>query len=133
MSRFPVPDDIPDSLQQYLLVWNEVDPVARRQRLDAAVTDDVEWVDPIHAHSGKDALEENVTGFRTEYPTAALGLGSNVDAHHDRCRYEWAIYTDDKLFMRGMDVVTFAESGLIERVDGFFGTLGRYRPKPIDI
>ncbi len=121
----PIPDDTPEAMRHYLRMWNEPDPDRIRAHLDKAVTDDCLWVDPLHSHRGRDALEQNVRGFRSDYPGAVLGLASNVDGHHDRYRYEWAIHVDGEPLIAGFDVVTFAENGLIERVDGFFGALER--------
>jgi hypothetical protein len=122
------PADLPVAMQHYLRMWNEPHLDQIRAHLDRAVTDDCRWVDPLNDHTGRDALEANVRGFRTTYPSAELGLGSNVDGHHDRHRYEWVIVVDGDLLLRGFDVMTLDGSGLIERVDGFFGTLDRVGP-----
>ena len=119
------PSDLPESLQHYLRMWNERDLGKVRGHLDQAVTDDCLWIDPHNDHVGRDALEENVREFRTKFSTAELGLASRVDHHHDRYRYEWLIIMDGKVLMPGFDVATLAKSGLIERVDGFFGVLER--------
>ena len=119
------PSDLPVAMQHYLRMWNETVPDAIRGHLDLAVSEDCLWVDPHNAHVGRDALEENVRKFRERLPSAELGLGSNVDSHNRRYRYEWVIKADGKLLIRGFDVTTLAESGLIERVDGFFGSLDR--------
>ncbi|MEM9521853.1 MAG: nuclear transport factor 2 family protein [Actinomycetota bacterium] len=124
----PVPDNAPHVLTSYMQMWNERDPDAIRAHLDRAVSDDCVWVDPQHNHVGRDALEANVRGFRSQFPNADLGVGSNVDGHNDRYRYEWVIVNDGALLIRGFDVVTLNADGLIERVDGFFGTLGRVGP-----
>ena len=121
------PSDLPESMQHYLRMWNERDLEKVRGHLDRAVTEDCLWVDPQNAHVGRDALEANVREFRTKFPTAELGLASRVDDHHDRYRYEWIIEVEGKTLMPGFDVMTLAESGLIERVDGFFGVLERTR------
>lgn len=122
--------DIPEVLQHYLRMWNERDPEAIRGHLDLCVGDDCWWVDPIHNHRGRDPLEANVRGFRSTYPDADLGLGSNVDSHNGRHRYEWFITsTPGELLLRGFDVVTVDDtSGMINRVDGFFGGLDRSGP-----
>ncbi|MEM8707126.1 MAG: nuclear transport factor 2 family protein [Actinomycetota bacterium] len=125
----PLPADAPSVLVTYMQMWNERDPDSIRDHLDAAVSEDCVWVDPQHNHVGRDALEENVRGFRATFPNADLGVGSNVDGHHDRYRYEWVIVNDGALLMRGFDVVTVNADGLIERVDGFFGTLTREGPE----
>ena len=125
----PVPADAPGVLVDYMKMWNERDPDAIRGHLDAAVSDDCVWIDPLHQHVGRDALEANVRGFREQFPNADLGVGSNVDGHNDRHRYEWVIVSDGELVLRGFDVVTVNADGLIERVDGFFGTLERVGPE----
>ena len=42
-------------------------------------------------------------------------------AHHNRVRYHWNFTRRGRTLLRGFDVATIAESGLIERIDGFFG------------
>ncbi len=123
-----MPADAPPVLVAYMRMWNERDVDAIRGHLDAAVSEDCLWIDPLHQHVGRDALEENVRGFRAQFPNADLGVGSNVDGHNGRHRYEWVIVNEGELLIRGFDVVTLDDDGLIERVDGFFGTLERVGP-----
>ena len=122
--------DAPEVLEHYLQMWNEHDVERVRGHLDRCVAEDCWWVDPLHQHRGRDALEANVRAFRTANPEAELGLGSNVDSHNDRHRYEWFINsTPGELLLRGFDVVTVnSASGMIDRVDGFFGSLERFGP-----
>ena len=122
------PVDLPPSMQSYLRMWNTRDLDHIRGHLDQAVTTDCLWVDPLHNHVGRDALEANVREFRAQFPGADLHLGSNVDTHNNRYRYEWVITVVGEVMIRGFDVTTLAGSGLIERVDGFFGTLERLDP-----
>jgi hypothetical protein len=129
MTREP-PPDVPEVLRHYLRMWNERDPERIRAHLDRCVGDDCWWVDPLHRHTGRDALEANVREFRATYPDADLGLGSNIDSHNGRHRYEWYITSSPgELLIRGFDVVTVDDgSGMINRVDGFFGELDRSGP-----
>lgn len=123
------PPDAPPVLVSYLALWNELDPSRRTQLIDACISTDCEWVDPQHHHHGREALAQNVTGFRSTFPDAVLGLGSNVDSHRDRHRYEWIIVDGGgEVIMRGSDVVTVDGDGLLCRVEGFFGTLDRHGP-----
>ena len=46
-----------------------------------------------------------------------------VDHHHSRCRYEWHLTLRDRVLMAGFDAVRIADSGLLDRIDGFFGPL----------
>ena len=120
--------DPPEALELYLQMWNERDPDKIRHHLDQCVSEDCLWVDPLHNHTGRDALEANVREFRSTYPDADLCLGSNVDSHNGRHRYEWFIAVGDELLIRGFDVVTMDSDGMIGRVDGFFGVLERIGP-----
>ena len=119
----PMPDDAPAVLVDYLRIWNEADPEQIRTHIDACISDDCWWVDPQHQHTGRDALEANVRGFRAQFPNASLGVASTIDSHNGRHRYEWMIVNRGRLLIRGFDVVTVGDDGLINRVDGFFGTL----------
>lgn len=120
--------DRPEALERYLQMWNERDPELIRGHLDRCVSENCLWVDPLHQHVGRDALEANVREFRSTYPDADLRLGSNIDSHNDRHRYEWYITVGDELLIRGFDVVTADADGMIERVDGFFGMLDQVGP-----
>ena len=104
-------------------MWNEPNLSAVRGLLDRAVTTNFVFCDPINFHVGRDALEANVRHFRTEQPLAVFVLASGVDAHHNRVRYHWNFTRRGRTLLRGFDVATIAESGLIERIDGFFGPL----------
>lgn len=125
----PIPIDAPAVLIDYLSMWNERDPELIRSHLDKCVSGNCWWVDPLHHHTGRDALEANVRRFRAQFPDADLGVGSNIDSHNDRHRYEWVIVSNGALVIRGFDVVTVGDDGLINRVDGFFGTLDRVGPE----
>ena len=126
-----IPHDAPEPLVHYLRMWNERDLDRIRVHLDRCVSDDCIWIDPLHQHVGRDALETNVRGFRTEFADAILGLGSNIDSHNGRHRYEWVITAgpSQSLLMRGFDVATIDDAGMINRVDGFFGMLERFGPQ----
>lgn len=55
-------------------------------------------------------------------PAYRFEIVSEIDSHHDRLRYRWNMVKNERTLMEGLDVVTIdATSGLISRVDGFFG------------
>ncbi len=117
------PAPMPVALQHYWTMWNEPDLTAVRGHLDQAVTEAVEWVDPLHSFVGRDALEDNVRTLRTDKPEYRFAIASELDAHHNRVRYEWHMMRKHRVLLRGFDVITLNDLGLIERVDGFFGEL----------
>jgi hypothetical protein len=117
--------DLPSAaFDHYFAMWNETDPDRARAHLDQAVTEDFEFCDPLHHHTGRDALFANVVSVQADFPGARFMVASRVDSHHDRHRYHWVMLSaDGTLIVQGFDVATVAENGLFERIDGFFGDL----------
>jgi hypothetical protein len=118
MSQFPLL-----AFDHYWAMWNEHDLSLVRGHLDRAVTDDFIFCDPLHWYVGRDALEDNVKTFRTQYPKASFNMGSGFDHHHNRYRYQWKLMVGSRLLVLGLDIVTVNDNGLLERIDGFFGPI----------
>lgn len=119
---------MPDALVAYWSAWNEPDVERIRSHLVGAVTEHVEWNDPRDAFVGIDELEQAMRRLRTSKPDYAFVIASEIDRHHDRLRYRWDMVRNGRTLMEGLDVVTLEpSSGLVARVDGFFG-----HPTPID-
>ena len=120
--------DMPDALAVYWTAWNESDPERVRNHLLDAVTIDVEWNDPRDSFIGIDHLEAAVRALRSSKPDYRFVIASEIDHHHGRLRYRWDMHRNGRTLMEGLDVVTVEpSSGLIARVDGFFG-----HPTPVD-
>jgi hypothetical protein len=119
---------MPDALVSYWTAWNEPDLERVGGHLAGAVTDDVEWNDPRDSFAGIAELEAAIRRLRTSKPDYWFVIASEIDRHHDRLRYRWDMIRNGRTLMEGLDVVTLEpNSGLIARVDGFFG-----HPTPID-
>jgi hypothetical protein len=123
--RFRLPEwDIamPDSLLAYWTAWNETSLQDVPSHLSKAVTEDVEWNDPRDSVVGRAALEQLVLELRSKKPTYRFVLDSEIDHHHGRLRYRWNMVNRSRVLMEGLDVATLCpDTGLIKRVDGFFG------------
>lgn len=65
--------------------------------------------------------ERAIHRLRTSKPDYEFSIGSEIDHHHNRLRYRWNMSRKGRTLMEGLDITTLAPSGLIERVDGFFG------------
>ncbi len=115
--------EMPESMRHYWNMWNEPDVEQIRSHLELAVSDDVLFVDPLHQHQGKDALEANVRQLRSEKPKYSFVIASNIDGHSNRYRYRWNLMRRDRVLLKGFDVTTLNEDGMVERIDGFFGEL----------
>lgn len=118
---------MPPPLVDYWTAWNADDLDRVPELLATAVTVDVEWNDPRDSFVGIDELEAAVRRLRTSKPEYRFEIASEVDHHHGRLRYRWDMRRGDRVLMEGLDVATIdPPSGLICRVDGFFG-----HPTPI--
>ncbi len=114
--------EMPPPLVEYWRAWNERDLSAVRVHLESAVTDNVEWNDPRDSFLGINALESAVLRLRTTKPEYSFRIASEIDHHNGRLRYRWDMYRGSRTLMEGLDIATLdASSGLINRVDGFFG------------
>lgn len=114
--------DMPAALVSYWTAWNATDLNRVPGLLADAVVEDVEWNDPRDSFTGISELEVAVRRLRTDKPGYSFFMASEIDAHHGRLRYRWDMTRNGRTLMEGLDVVTLdAESGLITRVDGFFG------------
>jgi hypothetical protein len=117
-----------DALVAYWTAWNEPDLDRIAQHLVLAVTKDVEWNDPRDSFIGIDELEVAIRRLRSSKPDHGFVIASEIDHQHGRLRYRWDMIHHGRTLMEGVDVVTLdAPSGLIARVDGFFG-----QPTPIE-
>ena len=126
-----MPQDLIDKMfsytsqEAYWLTSRDVDRVG--QHLVRAVTEDVEWNDPRDSFIGIGDLEAAIRRLRTSKPGYKFAVASEIDCHHDRLRYRWDMISRGRTLMEGLDVATLDSStGLICRVDGFFG-----HPTPI--
>ena len=119
---------MPAALVAYWTAWNEIDLGRIRRHLAEAVTVDVEWNDPRDSFVGIDHLEAAIRAFRSGKPGHSFVIASEIDHQHGRLRYRWDMRRNGRTLMEGLDVVTLEPStGLIGRVDGFFG-----HPTPVD-
>lgn len=128
--RFRLPEwdvEMPAALVDYWTAWNVDDLDAVPKLLARAVTTDVVWNDPRDSFVGIGELEAAVRRLRTTKPEYRFEIASEIDHHHGRLRYRWNMVRRGRTLMEGLDVVGLDPgSGLICRVDGFFG-----EPTPI--
>lgn len=113
----------PSSLDRMLAAWNESDPAKVRGHLDAALAEDVVFIDPSVVTTGIDEFEANVHHVHGQIPGATYRRTSGVDSHNGLHRYHWAIHQGADLVIEGFDVTEVNDAGLVTKVLGFFGPI----------
>jgi hypothetical protein len=109
-----------DMVERYLAVWNETDPAARRSAIDDVFTDDVRYVDPLAAVTGRDALNEVIGAVQRQFPGFVFTPGGPADAHHDQVRFTWRLgRPGEEPPVLGFDVAERGPDGRIRLVLGF--------------
>jgi hypothetical protein len=114
---------IPEAFTNISLAWNEKDLTKIRSCVDKSVTENIVFADPANFIHGIDAFEKMIKDFRVKYPESIVKRTSGLDSHNRRYRYSWEIYIGEIMIVKGLDVATLNENGLIDRIDGFFGDL----------
>ncbi|GII61136.1 isomerase [Sphaerisporangium krabiense] len=113
--------DVEKMIDQYITVWNETDPAARRAGVAQVWDADGTYTDPLAAVQGHDAIDALIAAVQAQFPGFAFRLAGTVDAHHDVARFGWHLGPrgDAESVVDGFDVVTLAEDGRIRHVYGF--------------
>ena len=112
--------DFDSVVSRYLAVWNETDPAARRKRIDEVFADDVRYVDPMAAVTGRDELDGLIGAVQQQFPGLTFSLGKPVDAHHDQARFTWHLSAvPGEPLVVGFDVAELDGEGRIRQVLGF--------------
>ena len=115
--------NIPEAFTNLSAAWSEKDVTKIRFHVDISVAENIVFADPANFIHGIDAFEQMIIDFRVKYPESVVKRTSGLDSHNNRFRYSWEIYLGEIMIVKGLDVATLNENGLIERIDGFFGDL----------
>ncbi|MEV6494090.1 nuclear transport factor 2 family protein [Actinoplanes sp. NPDC051633] len=99
---------------QYLAVWNETDPAARRKGVDELFSADVRYIDPLAAVEGRDQLDALIAAAQQQFPGLRFRPAGTVDGHHDQVRFGWELGP-----VVGFDVAELDGDGRIRLVLGF--------------
>lgn len=119
---------IPEVFETYLAMWNEPDLGALMPYIKQSCSEDVIFADPNEYTVGREDLVAMAAKVKTMIPDAKYRHITGADTQNRRYRYQWEIEFQGQIIMRGMDVSTLNEDGLIERIDGFFTPA----PLPLD-
>ena len=101
------------------------EPAGIRARLDRCATPTVTVIHPAAGVlQGIDAVAAFAEGFHRQNPGASVVATTDVDEHHGRARFAWAIEGGDGARVaEGIDFVEIADDGRIQSIVIFPGLL----------
>lgn len=108
----------------YIDAWNEGDEDRRRHLLTETMEEGAVYCDPTTRTGGHADLSAHISTLLDRYPGRRVVRTSDVDVHHDVCRFHWRlIKADGTQLPESVDFVEFGADGRLRRVVGFFGAL----------
>lgn len=122
MTETSVATPICEVIDGYFAMWNEADPVRRRQIIEQTWAKDASYIEPLMAVTGYEALNDGVAALQAQFPAHELRPAGRVDAHHDRVRWSWELHgaQDGVPLAGGTNVGVLAPDGRLRQVTGFF-------------
>jgi hypothetical protein len=106
-------------VDQYLAVWNETDPDARRALIARTWAEDGTYLDPLLDGKGHAGIDAEIGGAQSQFPGLRFRRTSDVDAHHDVVRFSWALGPEESPTLAGVDFGVVAD-GRFQSITGFF-------------
>ena len=117
--------DTDDLVHRYIAMWNETDPVHRRQLAAQTVTEDARYLDPLMAGEGVDGIADMIAGAQQQFPGHRFALFAGPDSHHDRLRFSWSLTANGgEPVAIGTDFATLAQDGRMGSITGFLESGG---------
>ncbi|MDG3014471.1 nuclear transport factor 2 family protein [Speluncibacter jeojiensis] len=105
---------------QYIELWNETDPDERARRVRSLWSEDGEYIDPLAAARGRDAIAATICAVQEQFPGMRFALRGSVDAHHDQARFTWELGpAGEPAVIVGSDVAVRDADGRLALVLGF--------------
>ncbi|MFB4320620.1 nuclear transport factor 2 family protein [Actinomadura sp. 21ATH] len=113
-------NDVTELVTDYLAIWNETDPAARRAAIEKIWAQDGTYTDPIAVAEGHDAIDATIAAVQGQFPGLAFKLAGQVDAHHDIARFTWELGPEGgEAMVVGFDVAVLTPDRRIANVYGF--------------
>jgi hypothetical protein len=113
--------EITTVVDDYIAMWNEADPGARREIVARVWTEEATYVDPLMSGAGQDGIDAMVAAAQQQFPGHTFRLSFGPDAHNDRVRFAWRLVADDggATAAEGVDFGFLAEDGRLAAITGF--------------
>lgn len=110
------------SIDAYVAAWNETDDAKRSALLAAGTGADLWYRDPTLEADSRDAFAAVLGAVQQQLPGHVLTRTSEIDAHHDLVRFNWALAVPGEApTFAGVDIVKFDADDKLHRIIGFAG------------
>lgn len=109
------------TVEDYFDMWNVDDAAARRELVARVWSVDAQSTDPLADVRGHQAIEQHVLNVRARFPGHRVTRTGEVDGHHDRLRFPWALRdAQGATVMTGIDCVRLTDDGRFAELVGYF-------------
>jgi hypothetical protein len=110
------------TVDTYLQTWNETDPAARQELIEASLGADLWYRDPLLEADGRAAYDGMIAAVQAQMPGLVMRRTSPLDAHRDVVRFTWALGAPGaEPVFAGLDVAKTDADGRLHRIIGFAG------------
>jgi hypothetical protein len=108
------------TVDAYLAAWNEADETKRTALAEQVLGADLWYRDPLLEIDGIAAFVATVGFVQQQFPGHVMTRTSDVDAHHDVVRFNWALGVPGETpAIAGIDVAKLDAEGRLHRIVGF--------------
>ncbi|UXY16932.1 hypothetical protein N8I74_07930 [Chitiniphilus purpureus] len=107
----------------YVQAWSEAAPEKRRQLLEQAVVEQVQYLDPYSSAGSRKALDALIRDAHAQLPGLRGEVVGRLRQTGNAGLFEWKMYgAGGEVLFYGVDAVSFAADGRLQRIEGFFET-----------
>ena len=113
--------NINERVASYLAVWNERDPVRRRELVAKTWAENGRYIDAHRNADGHASIDGMIETAQRQFPGYQLRLVSGIEAHNGYVRFRWAAGGTEgaPLYLGGTDFASTASDGRFQSVVGF--------------
>ena len=106
-------------IDRYIAAWNEMDPQKRQDLIAHTWTEDSRYLDPIAHGEGRSGIAAMIEGVQKQCAGVKFRRSSDVDAHHDRLRFQWELAPEGGSAVAGGVDFGITRDGLLQGITGF--------------
>ena len=106
-------------IDRYIAVWNETDPLVRRESIARTWKEDGRYIDPLMSGQGHEGIDAMIQGVQTQFPGFCFRRTGELDAHNDVVRFSWELGPEDGPALAGGVDFGVVSDGRLQSITGF--------------